>query len=389
MARSSLSRSIFDELVAAAAQERLPHIPLSVVAVNGHRALPIGFDNGNSAAKVAIPRDGKIHLARFPACVQPAKEVRAGAKETTYELNGSRFWVGATAVKQRGDPLRIGGTVTRFQDTRMTEYMAATIVEAMSMAGYKPGTYPLALGMAIPNAEIAIIGEGSTERLGVIADVRDVLIQKIKDQVWSVIRTDPMGKSEPWILKIVAVAPQAQTAGTVLLYTKALNGTTVTDLDSATVVDIGGGDLQITDVSFNPYQLFSMRPGPGTIRIARALADSFPGVTLNDVEAQHVLVTRRLLASGRYRDVSSEVERLIMQKGSALLTEVLPAIQQTAKFVIITGGGLLLLDAMLRSMLTAENKREHEDYIMMPSAWASGANSIGALMGVFFLLRSQ
>src|SRR5262249_54059196 len=155
----------------------------------------------------------------------------------------------------------------------------------------------------IPNGEIVPLGD---DQVGVSDETRGVLEQYLKGAKWAIERFGPVGgewSSQSWNLHIVTAMPQAQTAGTVLVTTKAPNGKTVTNVRPMTVIDIGGGDLQRSDVHINPYQMTSVRLGDGTIRIARALRERFPRQEWNDVMAQHALMTKRALISGQDRDI--------------------------------------------------------------------------------------
>jgi hypothetical protein len=86
---------------------------------------------------------------------------------------------------------------------------------------------------------------------------------------------------------------QAQSIGTFIAWGKAPNGATVTDYDALTILDIGGGDLQRTDVDLKPYRMTSDRIGDGTIDLARALKAKLPKSKLNDVTVHHSLVSAR------------------------------------------------------------------------------------------------
>ncbi len=83
----------------------------------------------------------------------------------------------------------------------------------------------------------------------------------------------------------------------------------MTDVDALTILDIGGGDLQKTDININPYGMTTQHLGAGTIGIARALKARFPRMNLSDVAAQQALVTRKLRISGRNQDISKRCRR--------------------------------------------------------------------------------
>ena len=383
---------IIKELVLAASEGRSARFGIRpTVRVGGVSALLIGLDNGNDALKAAVfDESGDLHTVRIPTAYRAAETIQAGKQEVTYTVGGDTFWIGETALRHRGDPLDIGPTVQRFHDGRLMPFFAAAIVELLISANYVPGTYPIALGFAIPNGEIQLVpGEDGVERLGVIEEVRTLLLKQLKGAQWKVTRHDENRQATDWDLRILIVAPQAQTAGTVLSYTKAANGKTITELEGMKVIDIGGGDLHDTEVRFNPYQIISRRRGDGTIRIARDLMNLYPSANLNDVSAQQALITRRLMVSGKTRDISQQVDQLLASKGSALISDVLPSLRQTELFVAITGGGVILLNGMLENRLQAEKKRAGEDYELIDPSVASILNAVGALFAILFLARGR
>ncbi|HEU4322930.1 MAG TPA: hypothetical protein VFS21_07240 [Roseiflexaceae bacterium] len=385
--------AIIRELIKAVLEGRTPRFTVKpfVRIKGGTLALLVAVDFGNDAAKGAVfDEEGNLHTIRIPTAYQRAEAIQAGQQEVSYSLGGESFWVGQTALRHRGDPLDIGPSVQRFQDGRLIPVLAATIVELLRSAGYAPGNYTIALGFAIPNNEIQLVPkDDGTEKLGVIPEVQKLLLERLKGATWTVERQDEQRNSTTWSLNVATVAPQAQTAGTVLVYTKAANGRTVTRLEGLKVIDIGGGDLQDTEVRFDPYQIISRRRGDGTIRIAREMKGLFPSADLNDVAAQHALVSRRLMVSGQTRDISPQVEQLLASKGSSLISDILPSLRQTGLFVVITGGGVILLNGMLENRLLAENKKPMEDYELIDPSVASVLNAIGALFGTLFLISGR
>jgi hypothetical protein len=85
---------------------------------------------------------------------------------------------------------------------------------------------------------------------------------------------------------------------------------TVTDYDALTILDIGGGDLQQTDITLKPaYRMSSERRGDGTIDIARGLKQLLPKAKFNDVTAQYALITRQALISGKMQTIEKEAAR--------------------------------------------------------------------------------
>lgn len=383
-------RTILDELLAAAEAEQPARFPTRpTVRIGRAPSLVIGLDHGNDAIKAAVlSTASELVTIRVPTAYREAELIRGGEGEVSYTVGGSTFWIGEVALRHDGDDLPIGPTRQRLIDPRLRALIAASVVELLSRAGYAPGAHVIALGFSIPNTEIVPLrGDGAVEgveRLGVDPETRTVLEEHLKGATWRISRSDPEGATHDWTLQLAAVLPQAQTAGTVLALTKAPNGATLTDIEEMDVIDIGGGDLQHTQVAMSPYQMLNRRIGDGTIRIARAVKERFPRQELNDVAAQHALITRRLLVSGKRRDISPEVLDALNAQGQAIVGAVLAILRQSRRFVVITGGGVLLLHQLLEERLLRERKVRGEDYTMINHDVASALNAIGALFGVIF-----
>lgn len=384
-------RTIVQELIAAEEAGMPARFGVrSTVRIGRQQGIVIGLDNGNDALKIAVlTTDGTLITLRIPTAYRVAAMIRGGESEVSYSVDGSpAFWIGETALRHDGDDLPIGPTHQRITDPRLPPVIGAGLAELLHKAGYEPGAYNIILGFAIPNTEIVPVrgeGEGEGERLGVNPETRDVLEKHMKGAAWSVERTDADGSVTGWKLTILSVMPQAQTTGTLVAVTKAPNGTTVTDVEEMDIVDIGGGDLQLTTVQIKPiYRMTTRRLGEGTIRVARALKDKFPRHELNDVAAQQALITKRLLVSGRLRNISAEVEEVLNSQGQAIIGTVLPVLRQSRRFVTITGGGVILLHELLKPRLDADSKVRGEDYELINHGIASVVNSIGVLFTVIF-----
>ncbi len=362
----------------------------STVRIGRQQGIVIGLDNGNDALKIAVlMTDGTLITLRIPTAYREAELIRGGESEVSYSVDGSpAFWIGDTALRHDGDDLPIGPTKQRITDPRLRHLIGAGLVELLHAAGYEPGSHNIILGLAIPNTEIVPVrgeGEGEGERLGVDPNTREVLEKHLKGVTWSVERTGADGGATSWQLTLITVMPQAQTTGTLVAVTKAPNGATVTDVEEMDIVDIGGGDLQLTTVQIKPtYRMTTRRLGDGTIRVARALKDKFPRHELNDVAAQQALITKRLLVSGRQRQIDTEVEEVLNSQGQAIIGTVLPVLRQSRRFVTITGGGVILLHDLLKPRLDADSKKRGEDYELINHGIASVVNSIGVLFAVIF-----
>ncbi len=380
--------SILETLVNAAQQ----HTPANFAQRGTIRQgksdlLVVGLDNGNDALKGAVlTEEGRLVTLRIPTAIREALVVRGGKQEVTYTIGETTFWIGDTALDHDGDGLFIGPTYQRIVDPRMRLFLAAGLVELLVAAGYAPSVYLLAIGFAIPNDEIVPIrsDSGDEERLGVCDKTRSVLLTYLKGASWQITRTDPDGTVAVWELQIAVVLPQAQTVGTLLAYTHSPTGKVVTDLEGVTVIDIGGGDLQRIECAIQPYQIVARRLGDGTIRIARVLKEKFPQLELSDVAAQRALITKRLMVSGRTRDISVQVQEAIASQGQAILADLLPSLRQSRRFVIITGGGVILLQDRIAERLTLEPKRAGDDYDLIHPELAAMLNAVAVLFAVIF-----
>ena len=383
-----LERTIAHELITAAEEQRPAMFRMrAAIRAGGKAALASGIDNGNDALKAAIlTPEGQLITLRVPTAYREAEEIRSGRGEISYTLGNATFWIGETALRHGGDDLPIGPTKQRLIDPRQRAVIGATIVELLHSAGYAADEYLVVIGFAIPNGEIVRQKgpEGEDRILGVEPETLAVMGEHLKGAVWKIDRTDADGNVLAWTIRVQSLTPQPQTAGTVIVCTKAPTGVTVTTFDEFEVIDIGGGDLQDTHVRTRPYQMVSRRLGDGTIRIARALKAKFPRMELNDVAAQQALISKRLLVSGRWKDISKEVQEVINSQGQALVAATLPQLAQSQRFVIITGGGVILLHDLLEERLQTVNKVRGEDYELMNHTVASLLNAIGVMFGAIY-----
>jgi hypothetical protein len=128
----------------------------------------------------------------------------------------------------------------------------------------------------------------------------------------------------------------------------------------------------------------SERRGNGAIDIARALKTLAPKASLNDVAAQAALISRQALISGKVQRIDKEVQTAINTYGSDLVGRLTEVVRETRRFLVLTGGGLILLWSGVNDLLRAAEKEAGQDYQLVPPAWASALNSIGALFAVMF-----
>jgi hypothetical protein len=359
--------------------------------------LPVAIDNGNDALKGAVLRrdpallDGEgvrslLTTIRVPTAFALAQAIQ-GRQEVTYRCEGVSFWTGYVALSHQGDALRLGPTIQRLDDERQRWFIGAGIVELLRSAGFAPGEHQVALTLAVPNTEIVIErDERGVEQLTLDTRTRESLARHLKGKVWTICRTDDDQQPETWTIKVATVLPQAQTAGTVVALTRAPNGKLVSDIAGLRAIDIGGGDLHVSEIVFSPAQMINRRSGDGTIRIARALRTdrAFAGVIRNDVEAQQALVRQTVMRASRTVSIATEVQQVVASKGNAIVADVLGELRESSLYVVITGGGVLLLRQLLTDVLAHEAKEPGRDYLLIDGPLASQLNAIGALFGLIF-----
>jgi len=380
------TRSILDYLT-----EDTPFGLSSRVTIRGEACIAVGLDNGNDAAKITLLNDaGKVVTIRIPTAHQLAKTFQGGQGEVTYQLGDETgFCIGEAAIRNAVRALRVGSTATRITDTRHASFLAGCLVEAMLAAGFVPGAYHLALGFAVPNSEI-VKESPDSDKLVVSAETKSALRKHVQDKHWQITRTDERGKRTTWQLTVRHLVPQAQSVGTFVAWAKAPNGRTVTDYDALTILDVGGGDLQQTDITLKPaYRMSSERRGDGTIDIARGLKHLLPKAKFNDVTAQYALITRQALISGKMQTIEKEVVSVIDTYGQDLVGKMLEIVQETRRFLVITGGGVILLKKPLLEMLDAAEVAADRDYFLVNRDLASALNSVGALFAVLFMAAKK
>jgi hypothetical protein len=367
------------------------------VRVGSATLIPVAIDNGNDALKGATLRAEPVitegatsrsllTTIRVPTAFAVAQVIQ-GRQEVTYTCDGISFWVGEVALAHAGDALRLGPTIQRLVDERQRWFIGAGIVELLRAADYPPGEHTIALTLAVPNTEIVIArDEKGVEQLTLDAPTRAALTRHLKGATWVITRDDDDRQAESWVITVATVLPQAQTTGTVVAITRAPNGKAVFDVAGMRVIDIGGGDLHVCEVVFSPAQMINRRPGDGTIRIARALRSdrAFAGAIRNDVEAQQALVRQTITRASRQVGIAAEVQQAVASKGNAIIADVLSELRDSAQFVAITGGGVLLLRDLLADVLAQEAKEPGRDYLLIDGGLASRLNAVGVLFGLIF-----
>ncbi len=362
----------------------------SRVTIRGEAYIAVGLDNGNDAVKITLLNDvGKAVSVRIPTAHRLAKTFQGGQGEVTFQLaDEAPFWIGEAAIRNEGRALRVGSTAARIADARHAGFLAASLVEALLAAGFTPGAYQLAIGFAIPNSEI-VKENADSDKLVVSEETRNALRKHVQGSEWPITRTDERGRVTNWTLTVRHLIPQAQSVGTFVSWAKAPNGITITDYDALTILDIGGGDLQQTDISLKPYRMSSERRGEGTIDIARGLRELLPKAKFNDVTAQYALVSRQALISGKMQKIDKEVQSVINTYGQDLVGKMLEIFQETRRFLVITGGGVILLQDTISDLLNAAGLESERDYFVVDHGLASVLNSAGALFAVLFMAAKK
>ena len=75
--------------------------------------------------------------------------------------------------------------------------------------------------------------------------------------------------------------------------------------------------------------------------------------------------------------------------GHNLVGRMLPTFQDTRRYVIITGGGAILLRQPIIEVLSAAGKTQEQDYFLVNHGVASVLNSVGALFAVLFVAAKR
>jgi hypothetical protein len=360
------------------------------VTIGEQRYLAVGDDNGNGAKKLAVlTEQGRLVTTRIPTAYKVAKAIRAGKGVTTYRVDGGdAFWIGEDALLRDGDALPIGATSQRLADLRQRSFNAACMVETLIKAGYAPGTYPLAVGFAVANEEIESRPQrDGSEKMGVSSDTRDALKTHLNGQVFTVERVDPQGALTAWTLRYEKIIPQAQSIGTLFAWSRTVDGVLEADgIRRVSIIDVGGGDMQLTEVELNPYRMSAERLGSGTIAIARELAGKFPRLRLSDAQAQYALETRTIEESGRAVPIEPEVTAAIQSAGQDLVGRMLKVLQQAGAYVLVTGGGVKLagLRALIEERAAAAGKLSPRNYTVIDPTVADILNATGAYLAVVY-----
>ena len=354
----------------------------------------IAVDTGNGAMKAAMmTTTGHLISVQISSAYKLAVTLSGGTSPTTYTVDGSpAFWIGDDAVHLKGDALPIGPTAVRLDDPRQTDFYAAGIVELMIKARCLPGTYTVALGLGLPNMELQPNAKqndaGETvEVLAVIPETRQAIKRHLYGKTYQVRRTDEEGETTLWHLTIGNIYTQAQSYGTWMALTHTIFGTRRTDgIQEYTVIDLGRGDTHATTIQLKPtFRMTTQRSGDGTIRQARAVARSLPRFDMNDAQAQHALITRSVLDSGRPTSINDVVDGVVERETQDTLARLLPVLRNQNAFIIFTGGGTK--DRTTQRLISERMDslgRSATSYMIVHPDVASTLNAVGTLLKVLF-----
>lgn len=83
------------------------------------------------------------------------------------------------------------------------------------------------------------------------------------------------------------------------------------------------------------------------------------------------------------------MEEAIASDGQNLIGKIVPSLRQSRRFVIVTGGGVILLDRLLKERIAATGKQAGSDYAIINHGLASIVNAVGVLFAAIFGAQSQ
>jgi len=352
------------------------------------QAVILSIDNGNDALKGALlhARDPRLCTRRIVTAYAPARTLRAGEGVTTWQVNGSEpFWIGDDAlVADQAESLPIGMTEERLADQRFRHFLFACLVELLIEAGYavhpgeSQGHSDLFLGLGIPPEELDLRGPTETVRRALAG---------LLHTPCTVRRRDEQDQVTTWTLRLGEIIPYPQTFAAFMAWYYTPDGVSIeTDVVKHVTLDIGGGHIHACQVDLLPQatgrprlRMSASFIGEGTIGMARAVRETlrarFAGLHLSDAQAQQVLLSGAVTIEGRRVPVDEIVAEVISARAQHLMTQLLPLLQGQQSFVMVTGGGSLLLSRHLRRLL--RTKRAGESVLFVPDDFAPVLNAIG------------
>lgn len=348
----------------------------------------VSVDNGNDALKGAMLHAAQpfLHTLRVPTAYALPKIVRSGEGLITWRVNDSSpFCIGNDALQSaQVESLPIGMTEERLPDPRYQHFLCATMAELLREAGYgsaadgSQGEYALYLSFGLPNEELDLNGPKEATRRA---------LHTIFNTPWTIQRTDERGQISSWRLRLVELMPYPQSFASFATWYYTPNGVPIeTDIVRHVTLDIGGGQFHSCEVALLSQS--SSRPrlrmsasllGEGTISIARTLRDAlrarYPQVSLSDVEAQHALVSGVATIGGRRTTLNDLLREVVATRAHALLTPMLPLLQEGQNFLMFTGGGSILLAESIKEFV--QGKRDPHELLFVPKDLASILNALG------------
>jgi hypothetical protein len=380
-------------LLSSSGKELTRQIPFQRWELSSGRRIPTlakiaAIDNGNDALKGAMlhAHQPSIRTTRIITAYAPATTLRAGEGVTTWQVNDSEpFWIGDDALISRHvESLPVGLTEERLADGRYQRYLFATLAELLREAGYErlplddQGEHDLYISFGVPNEEMT--------RKGPTEVVRRVL-QSIFNKPVRIRRTDEQGRVTSWLIRLVEISPYPQSFASFVTWYYTLDGTPIeTDIVKHTTLDIGGGQLHSCEVEIQRHAV--SRPklrmsasllGEGTIMMARAVSETirarYAGIHLSDAQAQQVLTQGEVIVGGRRARVDDIVMEVITSRSYNMFTRMLPLLQEGQSYIMITGGGSVLLEQSLRQLVST--KRSLSSYLFVPPGIAPVLNAIG------------
>ncbi len=91
------------------------------------------------------------------------------------------------------------------------------------------------------------------------------------------------------------------------------------------------------------------------------------------MEAQQALVRQTITRASRQVGIAAEVQQAVASKGNAIIADVLSELRDSAQFVAITGGGVLLLRDLLADVLAQEAKEPGRTTCSSTARWPVGS----------------
>lgn len=385
-----------EPLTPSSGKELLRQIPFQRWDGSASRKVPttallVSVDNGNDAFKGAIlhAKDSFFCTKRIVTAYAAEKVQRGGDGITTWQVNGSeRFWIGDDALNAtETESLPIGMTEDRLPDERFRRYLFACLVELLLKAGYGPSSneeiasYDLYLSFGLPNEEMT--RKGLKEGVG-------RAIEPIFNTPFMISRIDEQDEKTTWRLRLVEVNPYPQSFASFIAWYSTPDGVPLeTDIIKHVTLDIGGGQLHSCEVTLHhqpegrpKLSMSATQLDKGTILIARAVSEQlrthYPGIRLSDAEAQQTLVSGYVQIGGRRTPIGELVSQVIAARSAHLLTTVRKVLQDERSFLMLTGGGSILLAQNLQEVV--HTKRQGQHVLFVPKDVAPVLNAIGGYL---------